>query len=83
MFLANNGSCCDSGDIVGFVTRRPNLDYFHIGFVAFGDDGDLLLRHASREPRAACSTSAWTAFVARIPRALRHAAAAAGSAAVA
>jgi len=37
-----------TGDLVGFVTTRPNLDYFHIGFVAFGDKGELLLRHASR-----------------------------------
>jgi hypothetical protein len=37
-----------SGDIVGFVTQRPNLDYFHIGFVAFGAQGELLLRHAAR-----------------------------------
>ena len=29
------------------MTRRPNLDYFHVGFVAFARDGDLLLRHAS------------------------------------
>ena len=50
-----------NGDIVGFVTQRPNLDYFHIGFVAFGDDGRFLLRHASRKAGIACSTSAWTA----------------------
>ncbi len=37
-----------SGDIIGFVSHRPNLDYFHIGFVAFGDKGELLLRHASQ-----------------------------------
>lgn len=37
-----------AGDIIGFVTQRPNLDYFHIGFVAFGKDGELLLRHASQ-----------------------------------
>ena len=37
-----------TGDIVGFVTQRPNLDYFHIGFVAFGDNGEFLLRHASK-----------------------------------
>jgi N-acetylmuramoyl-L-alanine amidase-like len=36
-----------NGDIVGFVTRRPNLDYFHVGFVAFASNGDLMLRHAS------------------------------------
>jgi hypothetical protein len=37
-----------TGDIVGFVTHRPNLDYFHIGFVAFDDKGQFLLRHAAR-----------------------------------
>jgi len=36
------------GDIVGFVTQRPNLDYFHIGFVAFADDGRFMLRHAAK-----------------------------------
>jgi hypothetical protein len=45
--LANKGKL-ETGDIVGFVTRRPNLDYFHIGFIAFGGDGELLLRHASQ-----------------------------------
>ncbi len=29
------------------MTQRPNLDYFHIGFIAFAKDGTLLLRHAS------------------------------------
>jgi hypothetical protein len=33
------------GDIVGFVSRRPDLDYFHCGFVV--RDKALLLRHAS------------------------------------
>jgi len=46
-FLANRTRLA-TGDIVGFVTRRTNLDYFHIGFVAFGARGDFLLRHASR-----------------------------------
>ena len=46
IFLANKGKL-ENGDIVGFVTRRPNLDYFHIGFVAFAGDGEMLLRHAS------------------------------------
>ena len=40
-----------TGDIVGVITRRPNLDYFHAGFVAFGDGGELLLRHASQSRR--------------------------------
>ncbi len=47
IFLANKGKL-ENGDIVGFVTRRPNLDYFHIGFIAFGGGGELLLRHASQ-----------------------------------
>ena len=47
VFLANKGKL-ENGDIVGFVTRRPNLDYFHIGFIAFGNRGELLLRHASQ-----------------------------------
>ena len=34
-----------TGDIVGFVSRRPDLDYFHCGFVV--RDKALLLRHAS------------------------------------
>jgi Protein of unknown function (DUF1460) len=36
------------GDVVGFITQRPNLDYFHVGFIAFGSKGELLLRHASQ-----------------------------------
>jgi hypothetical protein len=39
------------GDIVGFVTRRRDLDYFHIGFVIFGGKGELLLRHAAKSRR--------------------------------
>ena len=46
--LLANKSKLANGDIVGFVTQRPNLDYFHIGFVAFGGNGELLLRHASQ-----------------------------------
>jgi hypothetical protein len=46
-FLANKRLLAN-GDIVGFVTQRPNLDYFHVGFVAFGSNGELLLRHASQ-----------------------------------
>ena len=44
--LANKDKLA-AGDIIGFVTARQNLDYFHVGFVAFGKDGELLLRHAS------------------------------------
>jgi hypothetical protein len=45
--LANKAQLA-SGDIIGFVTVRPNLDYFHVGFVAIGKDGELMLRHASQ-----------------------------------
>ena len=30
------------------MTHRPDLDYFHVGFVMFGDRGELLLRHAAK-----------------------------------
>ena len=43
----NNVALLMPGDIVGFVTHRPNLDYFHVGFVAF-DKGEFMLRHAAR-----------------------------------
>ena len=36
-----------TGDIVGFVSRRPDLDYFHCGFVVVAPKRPLLLRHAS------------------------------------
>jgi hypothetical protein len=45
--LLANKTMLTTGDIVGFITRRPYLDYFHAGFVAFGGVGELLLRHAS------------------------------------
>lgn len=36
------------GDIIGFASRRSDLDYFHTGLVAFSKTGALLLRHASQ-----------------------------------
>jgi len=50
VFLANK-SMLVPGDIIGFITQRPNLDYFHVGFIAFGSGGELLLRHASQSRR--------------------------------
>jgi hypothetical protein len=47
VFLANRNKL-ERGDIVGFVSRQPNLDFFHTGFIAFGKTGALLLRHASK-----------------------------------
>lgn len=46
MFLANK-PLLQSGDIIGFVSRRSDLDYFHAGLIAFTPQGVLLLRHAS------------------------------------
>lgn len=46
LFLAGRAEL-KTGDIVGFVSRRPNLDYFHVGFIVFGAKGGFLLRHAS------------------------------------
>jgi hypothetical protein len=50
IFLAQKAEL-ESGDIVGFVSRRPNLDYFHSGLIAFGRGRTLLLRHASETRR--------------------------------
>ena len=36
-----------SGDVIGFVSHRPNLDYFHAGFIVFGPGRVLLLRSAA------------------------------------
>ena len=36
-----------SGDIIGFASRRQGLDYYHTGFIAFAQNGELLLRSAS------------------------------------
>jgi len=47
VFLANKPMLAN-GDIVGFITQRTNMDYFHVGFVVFGSGGELLLRHASQ-----------------------------------
>jgi len=34
-----------NGDIIGFVSRRPVLDYFHTGFVMFADNGQIGRAH--------------------------------------
>jgi hypothetical protein len=50
VFLANK-PMLERGDIVGFVSHKPDLDYFHAGFIAFARNGALLLRHASESRR--------------------------------
>ena len=49
--LLANARALMPGDIVGFVSMRPALDYYHTGFVAFSGKGELLLRHASQSHR--------------------------------
>lgn len=39
--------CIHSGDIVAIVTTKAGLDYSHLGFAVWGDDGRLHLLHAS------------------------------------
>lgn len=49
--LVANAKLLLPGDVIGFVSRRPDLDFFHTGFIAFGKQGELLARHASRTHR--------------------------------
>ena len=46
--LLANQRQLSTGDVIGFVSMRPNLDFYHTGFVAFDKGGTLLLRHASQ-----------------------------------
>ncbi|MBS0247977.1 MAG: DUF1460 domain-containing protein [Proteobacteria bacterium] len=46
--LFDNRMLLSTGDIIGFLSRRPGLDYFHSGFVVVDDAGHLWLRHAAR-----------------------------------
>lgn len=43
--LLANADKLVTGDIIGFVSRRPDLDYFHCGFIV--RNAVLTLRHAS------------------------------------
>ena len=43
-----NRKMLQAGDVIGFVSRRSELDFFHTGFIAFDRRGALMLRHASR-----------------------------------
>ena len=46
--LMANRKSLQAGDVIGFVSRRRALDFFHTGFIVFNQRGDLILRHASR-----------------------------------
>jgi hypothetical protein len=52
------------GDIIGFTSRRPNLDFFHTGLIAFGGGGTVLLRHASQRGRRVMDDDMATFFTA-------------------
>jgi hypothetical protein len=49
--LMANRQLLATGDIIGFLSQRARLDYFHIGFVIVAPNGDLWLRHAARSKR--------------------------------
>jgi hypothetical protein len=49
--LLANKHLLASGDVIGFVSRRSNLDFYHTGLIAFSKHGALLLRHASQSRR--------------------------------
>lgn len=46
--LIDNKALVATGDIIGFLSQRPGLDYFHTGFVIVTASGDLMLRHAAK-----------------------------------
>jgi len=61
VFLANRDRLAD-GDIVGFVTRRRNLDFFHIDFVIF--PARVICCCGMRQgPNVACSMNGWNTSV--------------------
>jgi len=45
--LLENKTLLATGDIIGFLSRRPGLDYFHSGFIVVDSAGGLWLRHAA------------------------------------
>ena len=46
--LMANRKALQVGDVIGFVSRRSELDFFHTGFIAFNRRDALMLRHASQ-----------------------------------
>ncbi|HWK95041.1 MAG TPA: N-acetylmuramoyl-L-alanine amidase-like domain-containing protein [Pseudolabrys sp.] len=46
--LFDNRALLATGDIIGFLSQRPGLDYFHTGFIVVTDAGHLILRHAAK-----------------------------------
>ncbi len=46
--MIGNAKLLAPGDIVGITSARAGLDYYHTGLVAFGRNGEVLLRNASQ-----------------------------------
>ena len=61
-FMASQ-KALQAGDVIGFVSRRSELDFFHTGFIAFNKRGGLMLRHASQSRRRVVDED-MTSFVA-------------------
>lgn len=53
-----------TGDIIGFLSERPGLDYFYTGFVVVDAAGKIWLRHASQS-RGRVVDEELTRFVAK------------------
>ena len=70
--LMANQKALQAGDIIGFVSRRAELDFFHTGFIAFNKRGVLVLRHASRSQGRVLDED-MTSFVLPDGREIRHA----------
>ena len=49
--VLSNAERISTGDVVGFLSRRPGIDYFHTGFIVTSRDGELMLRHAAKSKR--------------------------------
>lgn len=46
--LAAHADRLATGDIIGFLSERPGLDYFHTGFIVVDRSDRLWLRHAAK-----------------------------------
>jgi hypothetical protein len=55
-----------AGDIIGILSRRAGLDYYHTGLIAFGKNGELLLRSAALSKGRSLDQK-MTAFIAANP----------------
>ena len=64
--MMDNAKLLAPGDIIGFTSGRAGLDYYHTGLLAFGRNGELLVRNASQK-RGRVVEDTMTAFAAMNP----------------